>query len=57
MIRIPNEHRPHGSAIINLKAVYVGERIPGSGIRLVGVEMRGIGIEDETTGQRFYVPH
>ena len=56
MIRVPNKHRPHGSAIVNLRAVYVGERIPGTRVKLIGVEMRGIAVEDESTGSQFYVP-
>lgn len=47
--------RPYASAIINLKPVYVGERIPGGGARLIAVDDRGIAIEIEGSGEQFYL--
>lgn len=50
-----NKNRPIASAIINMKTVRVGERIPNTKATLIAVDMRSIGIEIEETGQRFRV--
>lgn len=55
MIREPTPTRPEGHAIINLNKVFVGETIPGTPARLIGVVRRGIAIEIETTGERFFI--
>jgi hypothetical protein len=54
-VGMPTKRQPRPSALINLQKVYVGERIPGTSARLIGVEMHGIGIE--VSGQQFFVPH
>jgi hypothetical protein len=56
MVRMASKTRPHASAIINLKTVYIGEQIPGTRVALIGVERSGVGIEIEGSGERFYVP-
>jgi hypothetical protein len=45
MLREPSKNRPRGSVIINLKKVYLDERIPGTSARLVGVVSHGIALE------------
>ena len=54
-VGMPTKRQPRPSALINLKKVYVGERIPGTNARLIGVEMHGIAIE--ANGQQFFVPN
>jgi hypothetical protein len=54
-VGMPTKRQPRPSALINLKKVYVGERIPDTNAILIGVEMHGIGIE--ARGQQFFVPH
>ncbi len=48
--------RPLASAIINMKQVFVGDRIPGTSVKLIAVEIRGIGVQVTSTGDRYYVP-
>ena len=55
VIREADAGRPHGVAIINLHKVFVGERIPGTNAKLIGVAHYGIAIEMAETGQRFFV--
>lgn len=55
VIREADETRPHGVAIINLHKVFVGERIPGTNARLIGVVHSGIAIEMIGAGQRYFV--
>jgi hypothetical protein len=55
MVRPASKARPYASAIINLQPVQVGEKIPGSEATLIGVESRAIGIEIESTGERFHI--
>lgn len=55
VIREADENRPHGVAIINLHKVFVGERIPGTNAKLIGVVHSGIAIEMVETRQRFFV--
>ena len=50
-----NKNRPIASAIINMKTIRVGERIPNSKAVLIAVDMRNIGIKIEETNQRFRV--
>lgn len=45
MLREPSKNRPRGSVIINLKKVYLDERIPGTSARLVAVASDGIALE------------
>lgn len=56
MLNEANAQRPTGNAIINLEKVFVGETIPGSNARLIGVENHGIAVEIMSTGQRYYLP-
>jgi len=55
VIREADANRPHGVAIINLHKVFVGERIPGTNARLIGVANSGIAIEIIGAGQRYFV--
>ncbi len=55
VLREASPTQPEALAIINLKKVYVGEIIPGTRARLIGVQSRAIAIEIEDTGERFRV--
>lgn len=55
VLREAGPGNPDPVAIINLKKVYLGERIPGTRARLVGISSRAIAIEIEDTGARFRV--
>jgi hypothetical protein len=57
VLREPTPSRPQALAIINLNKVYVGENIPGTDARLIGVARHGIAIEIRSNGTRFYVEH
>lgn len=50
VLRPASKEQPDALAIINLKKVYVGEIIPGTRARLIGVESGAIGVEVETGG-------
>jgi hypothetical protein len=50
VLRPADKDQPDALAIINLKKVYVGETIPGTRARLIGVVSSGIGIEIESDG-------
>ncbi|MBI4558027.1 MAG: hypothetical protein HY706_10640 [Candidatus Hydrogenedentes bacterium] len=56
MPRMRNQYRPYDSAIINFRTVRVGQTIPGTSAILIAVDLTGIGIEIETTGEQFYLP-
>jgi hypothetical protein len=53
----PNERQPLPFAILNLQQVFVGNLIPKTDARLIGVCADGIGIEIISTGGRFLIPH
>jgi hypothetical protein len=55
MLRPATKSRPYASAIINLRPVQVGERIPDTSAVLIAVESRAIGIEISGTGDRFHI--
>lgn len=55
VLREAGPGNPDPVAIINLKKVYLGEQIPGTRARLVGISSRAIAIEIEGTGTRFRV--
>ena len=55
MVRPAGKNAPYASAVINLRPVYVGERIPNTSATLVAVEERGIAIEVGDSGERFHV--
>ena len=55
VLREAGPGNPDPVAIINLKKVYLGERIPGTRARLIGISSRAIAIEIEDTGARFRV--
>ena len=50
-----NKYRPHASAIINLKQVMAGQRIPDSQAILIGVHMRAIAVEIVDTGKQYQI--
>ncbi len=56
VLREASRDHPEPMAIINLKKVYVGETIPGTRVRLIGVTANGIGIEVEDTRERYRIP-
>lgn len=56
VLREADSDQPEGMAIINLKKVYVGETIPGTRARLIGVQATGIAIEMEDSRERFRIP-
>ncbi|HNZ47520.1 MAG TPA: hypothetical protein PKN92_01620 [Candidatus Hydrogenedentes bacterium] len=58
VLRPADKDQPDALAIINLKKVYVGETIPGTRARLIGVASSGIGIEIEVEGsnKQFRIP-
>jgi len=55
VLRVATPTQPEPSAIINLKKVYVGEIIPDTRARLIGVQSRSIAIEIEGSGERYRV--
>lgn len=57
MLREPSDSRPNALAIINLNRVFVGEQIPDTNARLIGVEARGIAIEIIDSHERYFVDH
>lgn len=52
VLRPADKNQPDALAIINLKKVYVGEMIPGTSARLIGVEAGAIGVEIDKGGAR-----
>ena len=57
LLRPPGERRPVGLAILNLDKVYVGDKIPGTTARLVGVLIDGIAVESTTSGAQYFIEH
>ena len=55
VIREADAHRPDAVAIINLNRVFIGERIPATNAKLVGIARQGIAIEMVDSGERFFV--
>lgn len=57
MLKPASRNVPYASAVINLRPVYVGERIPNTSATLVAVDPRGKGIalEIEGSGERFHI--
>ena len=56
-LRTSGPDRAYPLALVNLNKVYVGEHIPGTTAKLIGVREDGMGIEIEGTGERFFVQH
>ncbi|NLV43694.1 MAG: hypothetical protein GXY07_04265 [Candidatus Hydrogenedentes bacterium] len=58
VLRPADKDQPDALAIINLKKVYVGEMIPGTRARLIGVEANAIGVEVNSGGglKRYRIP-
>lgn len=58
VLRPADKDQPDALAIINLKKVYVGEMIPGTRARLIGVEANAIGVEVNSDGglKRYRIP-
>jgi len=48
--------RPRGSAVINIKQVFLGQTIGNTNVKLVAVEKSGVAIEATSTRERFYIP-
>jgi hypothetical protein len=48
--------RPRGSAVINIKQVFLGQIIGNTNAKLVAVEKNGVAIEAVSTRERFYIP-
>ncbi len=57
LLRPPGARRPVGLAILNLDKVYVGDKIPGTTARLVGVLIDGIAVESTTSGAQYFIEH
>jgi len=56
-VNMPRPHtEPRKSAVIDMEVVYVGDRVPGTNARLIGVDGRGVAIEIIGTGERYYWP-
>ena len=55
MPRPATKSRPYASAVIDLRPVLVGERIPKTSARLIGVTNRGIAIEIIETGDKYQI--
>ncbi len=55
VLREAGPDRPYAVAIINLASVYVGDMVPGTQAKLIGVRRNGIGIQDTGTGERFFI--
>ena len=55
VLREAGPNRPYAVAIINLNNVYVGDTIPGTSVKLVGIRRNGIGIQIPSTGETFFV--
>ena len=55
MLQPKNDSRPYAKAIINLKPVLVGERIPDTRTTLLAVAMNGIAIEVNDSRERYFV--
>jgi hypothetical protein len=58
VLRPADKNQPDALAIINLKKVYVGEMIPGTQARLIGVDSGAIGVELDEGGspKRYRIP-
>lgn len=54
IVGMPSRQNPRAAALINMQKVYVGEYIPNTNARLIGIELRGVGIEVD--GRRYYLP-
>lgn len=46
--------RPHPYALINYNKVYLGEPVPNTNARIIGVSVQGVGIDVD--GRRYFVP-
>jgi hypothetical protein len=55
MVRPVNDNNPYASAIINLVPVQIGESIPNSTVRLIGVDIDGIVVETVAAGERYVI--
>lgn len=53
IVGMPSRQNPRAAALINMQKVYVGEYIPNTNARLIGIELRGVGIEVD--GRRYYL--
>jgi beta-lactamase regulating signal transducer with metallopeptidase domain/LysM repeat protein len=53
MLREVSEDRPDGLAIVNLEKVKVGDLLPGTKCKIIGISRQGLGIEDSKTGDRY----
>lgn len=55
VLREAGPDRPYAVAIINLSSVYVGDMVPGTQVKLIGVRRDGIGVQIPGTDERFFV--
>ncbi len=55
VLRAAGPRRPNAVAIINLSKVYIGELIPDTRAKLIGIRMDGIGIAIQGSNERFFV--
>jgi hypothetical protein len=54
LVGLPSKRQPHPSALINLNKVYVGEIIPNTDAKLIGVDLHGIAIQ--VNGRDYFLP-
>jgi hypothetical protein len=55
MVQPVTEKQPHARAIINYKPIMIGEIIPQTRTKLIGVDTNGIAIEATASGERYFV--
>lgn len=55
MLQPKSDSRPYAKAIINLKPVLIGERIPDTRTTLIAVQINGIAIEVNGSRERYFV--
>jgi hypothetical protein len=55
VLRAKGPRRPNPVAIINLSKVYIGDLIPNTRAKLIGIRMNGIGIAMQGSNERFFV--
>lgn len=57
MLSEANERKPHAFAVINLSRVNIGDEIPKTEAKLIGICSDGIGIEIAESGARYFIPN
>lgn len=55
VLRAPDDGNPYAHAVINLHKVFVGERIPGTSVKLLSVTGSGVALEVIGSGERYFL--